>query len=156
MDLTNPQILVALLNGLPTATVALIAAGIALFQYRVTHAKFNLDLFERRYGIFSATSELLTKMTKRQILQEDLDAFAKSTTTTQFFFEADIVDFVAEVNAQAQSLQFFQSQHERLKREAGTSIERFPQILEKTIWAETKLSHHRDRFKPYLDFTKWR
>jgi biopolymer transport protein ExbB/TolQ len=46
-------------KGIPAAFITLvigcIAAGIAYRQYKVAHARFMLDLFEKRHGIYLHT-----------------------------------------------------------------------------------------------------
>jgi len=131
-----------MLKGVPSAFVALviglIATYIAYRQYRVSHGKFKLDLFEKRHEVYVQTAAFLTRIAvSLQLLDgREIGLFRGVTAAAPFLFDADITDLLKEITDKAS-----------LPRERQKEVE---------AWAEDKLKTLSERFMPYMNLSAWR
>lgn len=158
-DYSQPLVL-ELVKGLPTALVALviglIAAGIALRQYRVAAGKFNLDLFHERYKVYEVIFAYLKDCHYKHRLdrgpeQPFLDAMPKA----HFLFGPEVADFMKEIIA-----------HREKQDDASEDIEAYRPVNPEWNLAQTKnaisaqffddsLRSLPTRFGKYMDFRGW-
>lgn len=81
-----------------TLIIGLIAALIAWRQYMVAHAKFKLDLFQKRYVIYEATAKLLGDISSGKVVgAAEVLAFRRSTGEAEFLFGKEILVFMNDV-----------------------------------------------------------
>ncbi|MFC0574247.1 hypothetical protein [Paraburkholderia solisilvae] len=129
------------MKGIPAAIVALvigcIAAAIAYRQYKVAHARFMLDLFEKRHEIYLYTATFLTELVlERPMEPHDVGIFRGRTAAAPFLFKREIADFLKDVSDQAA--------HADRDRAAAAA------------WATEQLDVLKTRFMPYMDLSDWR
>ena len=143
-----------ILKGLPAAVITLViglvAAYIAWQQWRVSRAKLNLDLFQRRLEIFEMTWGALSRASLHMRDPESDLKFSNRRPEAQFLFGSEIENYIAEIVHKQIALDML------LKlRERTSSQDR--EILDLTKWFE---DHAREKckrlFGAYLDFSKWR
>ncbi|WP_321959296.1 hypothetical protein [Burkholderia cenocepacia] len=130
-----------LIKGIPTAfatfVIGSIAAYIAFRQYRVAHAKFKLDLFEKRYAIYLKTVEMISRIAMGRPLNSLEGAkFRGQTADAPFLFDSGIATFIHDISVKADM-----SNEERKDHED---------------WATENLETVADRFMPYMDMRDWR
>jgi hypothetical protein len=147
-----------LIKGVPTALVALIvglvAAGIALRQYRVARAKLNLDLFEDRYAIFDVITNFLRD--HREVANHEFDvAFRESISKAYFLFGPEIGEFMRTAWLNSTALV-----RARLKLEnargAPRELDAEREVAELESYFVNQSVLLRRRFAPYMDFAEWR
>jgi hypothetical protein len=138
------SILSDLTKGIPTAlatlVIGIVAASIALRQYRVAHAKFKLDLFEKRYAVYQATVHMLSSFATGspygQVTSGMPAKFRAETSAATFLFDADIAAFI-----------------DRVANEADVAADG---INGDHVWASNELKTIADRFRPYMEMKEWR
>ena len=138
-----------------TVVLGVVAAYVAVHQWRVAKAKLNLDLFDRRYAIFEATWTELSQSIQTQNVRITNPAFTNLLPKAQFLFGPEIRDYMLEVSNQIGQLWVIQQ-----KVKANNNI--IPQDMiskdqDLTKWlADHAMTECRARFAPYLDFRNWR
>lgn len=130
-----------MLKGLPvfgaSIIIGSIAAYIAYQQYRVSHGKFMLDLFEKRHAIYLTTGDFLSRlMVSVEMAPHDIPIFRGQTAAAAFLFEPDIAVFLQEVADKAS-----------LSREQSEEVE---------TWAKEQFKTLAERFMPYMNLSAWR
>lgn len=154
------QVWLELVKGVPTALVSfvigLIAAGIAFRQYQLAHAKFKLDLFEKRHEVFLKTWAFLSMFTNRTWFDpDDLLLFRQQVANAKFLFGADVATFVRQVDqkAVAGSKALAAAHIERDAVAKALAQNEHDQIVE---WAKEHLLAIQNIFAPYMDLSNWR
>jgi hypothetical protein len=144
-----------MMKGGPAAFVALIigliAAGIALNQYRVTRAKLNLDLFEKREPIFHKTWGVLStaQNTKSRPYGGSDPEFTNLLPQAKFLFGPEIKAYMELINANMIELWM-------LDQNAIHQVADNNKRYELSMW----FSHEatvgvKEKFGKYLDFGQW-
>jgi hypothetical protein len=87
-----------------TPTVATIAVYIAYKQYRIEKERLKLDLFEKRYAVFTASREFIVEVNTYCLFYPDdpnykkslhvIRNFSNKTQDTSFLFDSEIVEYV--------------------------------------------------------------
>ncbi|MCX5674717.1 MAG: hypothetical protein NTX87_06890, partial [Planctomycetota bacterium] len=62
------------LNGLLTPVIAIIAAYIAIQQYKTGRAQYRLNLYDKRFAVFKATQSFLRDIAKNARVTDDSSA----------------------------------------------------------------------------------
>jgi hypothetical protein len=116
--------------------VGSIAAYIAYQQYRVTHGKFMLDLFEKRHTVYLHTADFSSRLiVSAEMELHAVPIFRGETAAAAFLFKPDIPAFLKEVADKA-----------ALPR---------AQRGEVAAWAEEQFKTLAERFMPYMDLSAW-
>lgn len=151
-----------LMKGLPAALVTLaiaIASGlIAWRQYCVAKSKLNLDLFEKRYGIFEIVwrfvSGVITTGAPRPFDGESAE-ITNLLPQIEFLFGLDIALYVRELLNKATELWTID---QAAKVSAGMMppehVERYKALLETFSYEASEVI--KSRFAAYLSFDNWR
>jgi len=87
---------------LSTIILGAVVAYIAWRQYRTSHDKLRLDLFEKRYAIYRALMNFLRDLdpdTSKSGAR--IREFRADTNDARFLFGNDVVDFLTEVFGKA-------------------------------------------------------
>ena len=151
-----------LVKGLPTAAVALaiglIAAGIAWQQWRVSRAKFKLDLFEQRYELYLTAWTFLSFATDEETsdIQADVAKFWNETPRAYFLFGEEIGAFFEEAK---QKRIDYRMAMRRLRATELDDVSRpaaEARALALSTWFTESMEGLRLRFSPFLAFDKWR
>jgi uncharacterized coiled-coil protein SlyX len=139
-----------------TILVGALAAYIAFQQYRINRERFKLDLFEKRFSVFSAVRKLLSIVLRdAKADYTDLFEYRASTAEATFLFGNDITDYLAEIDKQFLRLHV---------TEASLKGEITPDVMNKMIaenqqaltWLTDQLPELKERFSPYLRFKVWK
>ncbi|WP_413122083.1 hypothetical protein [Burkholderia orbicola] len=146
---------------MPAAVVALlvgfVGVGIAYRQYRVARAKLNLDLFEKRYELFTLVWEFASSVTTKgppPLLAPERAAVTNLLPKIEFLFGANIAQYVRDLNANAATLWAIKQ-----ATEANNDVMRPEHIyrhLELMKWfADEAMVGIRKQFGVYLKFEQW-
>jgi hypothetical protein len=131
--------------------ISCIGAWIAYQQVHIARARFNLDLYERRFKIFSTAKNFLEKITiSLAPTAEDVLEFKFGVADSVFLFEDEITAYLQTLTERGARLQ---AQQAMLKGMPVTDPRRGPLIdamapLESDL--ATEYERLVERFKPYL------
>jgi hypothetical protein len=141
---------------LTTLVVGLFAAYLAYHQYRLSRERFKLDLFEKRFKVFSGARVFLTHIMREGKLK-DLDPlweYRAAIGEATFLFDEDITTYLEEIYKRAVDLHV-----------AGHSMEPLPvgdertrlatEMSESLQWLSQQLPELTKRFSPYMKFKTW-
>ncbi len=148
-----------LLKDLPIAIISLIIGSMFIWiAYRhteATKAKLKFDLFEKRHFVFMATWTYLSDLARKTpVTTTDIFNFSTNTASAKFLFGNDIVQFLEE--AKLKGIQLGTAEHtmswpQSEKAHIDASADRHAVVS----WVENELTRVKDRFKPYLDLSRW-
>lgn len=143
-----------MLKGLPAAVITLvigtIAAYIAWQQWRVSQAKLNLDLFQRRLEIFELTWGALSRAHLHVRDPEKDLQFSNRRPEARFLFGVEVADYMSEIVKKQITLDMLL----KISQRSGADDQ---QILALTQWFGDHAQENCKRvFGAYLDFSKWR
>lgn len=150
-----------LVKGLPAAFVALVIGGIAAYvawrQLHVARAKLNLDLFERREGIYDDVRFFLSASGRNaDEVDKTREKFFSQIPKAYFLFGSEIGDFMTLAQANARELH----QAELVLRSTPAASLLWEEARATDVrlerFFERELKNLRGRFGPYMDFTEWR
>ena len=144
-------------KGLPAAFAAIvigaIAAWIAFQQWRVTRAKLNLDLFERRLSIYRATDKYLLESLSGGS-QGFLDSI-EGLDAASFLFGSEVSAYLREVHTMRNELRGIDT-----RARANNNMVQFHEIGRHNLLTQWLIDQRKGPchvvFAQYLDFGKWR
>jgi len=149
------------MKGVPAAFVALviggIAAGIAWRQYKVAKAKLNLDLFERRFGVFTkvwiATAETFNKGPRHPMFGNyGLGSpYNELRPEAGFLFGKGIEAYIDELTMNWARYRALEGLNEV---EAAKYVEETQRL--QNYFLKQGQTGVKDRFAPFLDFANWK
>lgn len=88
------QIVVTVLQALSTPVIAAIAVYIAWQQWKLSHDKVALDLYDRRYKAYENLRETLgIIMRSGTATDEEMLNFVRKASESDFLFERDVLDY---------------------------------------------------------------
>src|SRR5437867_5529435 len=124
-----------LLEGLKAATplvIGIALAYIARQQWKTSHNKLKLDLFDRRFAVYEATRSFVGGITSDMEVEAGaLHSFKHATAQTPFLFPQPLVDYLAELENKARKLRQIDRSHERMMMAASTSMGQIQTQLER-------------------------
>ncbi|WP_164977696.1 hypothetical protein [Burkholderia pseudomallei] len=152
-----------LVKGVPAAAVVALLVGvvgafIAWRQYHVARAKLNLDLFEKRYELFSmvwAFASFVVQDGPPSLQAPERIELKNLNPKIEFLFGEDIAKYVREINSRAMDLwainEATRANNDVMRPE---HIEQHHDLM--NWFADAAIQGVRKRFGAYLDFEKWR
>jgi hypothetical protein len=141
---------------LPIATFALSVAVVcvAWAQWRVARNKLRLDLFDRRWQIYAATSKFVDAINNDpENVGSYLNDFNAGTSNAEFLFDSDVVNYIQLVRTRAVDMLTAHtlSESERDEEERKRNIERFASER-KWLIEQVQSGAMTKTFAPYLGF----
>jgi hypothetical protein len=141
---------------LPVATFFLsVAVGIvAWLQWRLAHNKLRLDLFDRRWEIYKATSNFVDAIVNDPARNVDshLNAFNTGTSNAEFLFGSDVLNYIQQVRTRAVGMRtarvLYESQPDGEER--TRNVQRYEADL---LWLIEQSTAMTKTFAPYLGFS---
>lgn len=116
---------------LPIATFCLsVAVGlIACLQWRVARNKLRLDLFDRRWQIYAATSKFVDAINNDpENVGSYMNDFNAGTSNAEFLFDSDVVNYIKLVRSHAVGMRtahVLSDEKQRDEKMRTSNIERF-------------------------------
>ena len=141
-------------SGALTPLIALLAVWIAYQQYRVNRKKLQLDLYEKRYGVYRALRELLSVCLQNyNVSNAELFKFLAGTNESEFLFKDEVSKYLLEVYRKANELHSSAFQLEGNALPVGPEREKVV-VQQRAVfdWLEKQLDVAKKMFAPYLDF----
>jgi len=146
---------ITILSGLLTPIIALIAVYIAYQQHRIGKKKLNLDLYERRYSVFSEVKKLLKYMNENsQIDTIEIQKFMFRTNDRKFLFDSDITAFIEVLKDNALALSHATEHLKKPEQYKGTIAEDNQTASRLEKWFTEAYEGVENRFMEYLEFKK--
>jgi hypothetical protein len=141
---------------LPLATFFLsVAIGIvAWLQWRLAHNKLRLELFDRRYKIYEATSKFVDAIVNDAAHDVDsyLNDFNAGTSNAEFLFDTDVLNYIKQIRTRAVGMRtarvLYESQPDGDAR--TQNIQGYEADLSWLIEQSTAMTK---TFAPYLGFS---
>ena len=135
-----------------TLMVGIGVIGIAFMQWILARRKLRLDLFDRRYKVYSGTREfLLVVLAKVRFSDDELRTFYAATSDAEFLFERDVVAYLEEIKRRAIDAR----KHGILLEPLPVGEERSRHVQAETdhlLWLGGELENLKKPFLPYLGF----
>ncbi|MGE0471732.1 MAG: hypothetical protein AB7L09_26365 [Nitrospira sp.] len=142
---------------LTTVVLAISAAYIAYQQYRLGREKFKLDLFEKRFAVFSGTRKFLTHILTDGNLKDYnyLWEYRAAIGEAEFLFETDVTEYLEDIYKQALKLKTHSEEMSSLP--AGPDRTQLNHELHEALsWLLDQLPQLKIRFSPYMKFKTWK
>jgi hypothetical protein len=125
-------------------------AWIAFVQTRTARAKFNLDLYDKRYAIFEVARKYLQRLLNEGIFEEDLRSYDIGVAGAIFLFDNDVNIYLDALRRRSMNLTALTHQMVSLDADSSERDELSNQV---DVWlADFKGEHSRliKAFMPYL------
>lgn len=142
--------------GTPVVAViaACIAASIAFRQWQTAQNKLKLDLFERRYEVYVALTQLMGLMVQEKWVEQDVPRqLMAKTGGTEFLFDHHIYEYVVEVVFKhvnnRMSLQYKAEIARRADNQA-LFAELSKELALEREWFDNEIDELRKRMRPFL------
>jgi len=142
---------------LTTVVLAAFAAYVALHQYLLGRERFKLDLFDKRFKVFSGTRIFLTHIMHDGNLKDlnHLWDYRAAIGEATFLFDEDITAYLEEIYQHGVKLHVDGHTMEPLP--VGDERSRLASaISENLLWLSNQLPELTKRFSPYMKFKTWR
>jgi hypothetical protein len=98
-------------NILLTPILGIVGTWILINQYRLLHARWKLDLYDKRYPVFLATIEHLDRIVSlRPITFNEAYEFLNRTKSFAFLFGADVKNHINALYKESQRLAAIESE----------------------------------------------
>jgi hypothetical protein len=141
----------AYLTALLTPVVAALGLYIAFRQWRLSQNKLKLDLFDRRFSVYSSARSLLASiMTTGQAKEAEIYKFLSGTQEAKWLLNDEIVEYLdKQLWKQACDLQTLQDTLESMQR----GVERTQKVNQKyeaLKWFGAQYSELDRLFSPFL------
>ncbi|MGE3968512.1 MAG: hypothetical protein AB7F08_09750 [Dongiaceae bacterium] len=110
------------LSALLTPTIALLGSYIAWQQWRLSRRRLTLDLFEKRYAVYSATRDLIgTVVAHGRVTDREAYEFLLKTSDSEFVCGAQVAEYLKRLFEKVCALQALFSELEALPVGQGRS-----------------------------------
>ena len=144
------------INIVLTSIIGGLVVSVAFLQWRLSKAKFKLDLFEKRYAIYKATQRLLTHiLQKANIDLEKLYEFRGDTQDATFLFDNDIPKHLESLDKKATKLYCLKDQLKDMpnRDERKSMAKELSQLLRELT---EELPRLKVIFGRYMNFKRWK
>jgi hypothetical protein len=144
---------ISILGPLATLLVGCGVGFIAWQQWKVSHDKLRLDLFDRRYKVFDSTRIFLSVILKNARFDDSqFFEFCAGISDVEFLFGKDVVDYLTQIRTKALDAR---AHHEALET-IPVGDERSRRVNAKQndiLWLGEQINVISGAFAPYLNFT---
>lgn len=146
-----------IINAFFAIIIGVIVAIVAVQQWRLSRAKFRLDLFDRRYEIYIKVKTFIANFIKKGFCSEDDETqFHRDTRDVKFFYGKEIAnlknklyDLVLE-HKRVEGLSKSEIMSPEKKNESGAKVYEIKGEIQKTLDDFDK------KVNEYLNFEKWK
>lgn len=142
-----------ILPAFATLIVGLIAALIAYQQWRLSHNKLKLDLFEKRYKVYGHFRKFIqAAVSDPAFSPETFLEFKAETADVIFLFGSEVVAFRNQINQQAMEIRKFAVKSDHLKNTKIISDSDYHKHYDEIDQLNNQLTRMEEVFAPYLSF----
>ncbi|MDR0241198.1 MAG: hypothetical protein LBJ65_06305 [Burkholderia sp.] len=153
----------SLITALPTILISAYVAWIAYQQHRTNREKLRLDLYDRRFGVYTASIDFYHVLSSydeaNEQHQEAHRAFVKAMRESRFLFgqDSEIVSILEEMHTRAARIMGYKTYKKRLREGSPNEArEWFEQQQNDYFWigGDQGLLRLETFLTPFLDFRK--
>lgn len=139
-----------------TLFLAAATVAVGVQQYEVSRNKLKLDLFEKRFVVFSALRKFLSGVFSRGAVdKEELETYRIAILEARFLFEQYTDDYLWEIHNKAQDLSAKDIRMKSLPM--GPDKDKLVDTWgQEYSWLTNQLKEIGAHFSPYMAFGKWR
>ena len=148
----KPANAIATLLSISTFCLSVAVGLIACLQWRVARNKLRLDLFDRRWQIYAATSKFVDAINNDpENVGSYMNDFNAGTSNAEFLFDSNVVNYIKEVRRRAVDMRTAHTlyQTERDGEQRTRNIEKFEADR---LWLIEQATAMTKTFAPYLGF----
>ncbi|RKY04476.1 MAG: hypothetical protein DRP56_09995 [Planctomycetota bacterium] len=143
-------------NTLLTVVLGLFVAWVAFQQYKLSRAKFKLDLFEKRYVVYKATQKLLTHvLQKGDVDLDELFEFRGKTQDAIFLFDKKIPEYLNDIDGKVLKLNTLRDQLEGIPK-SDIRSELCGNMKQLLLSITKELPKLKVVFGKYMNFKEWK
>ncbi len=141
-----------LIQLIPSAIMALFLAYIAYQQMAINQRKLNLDLYNKRFAIYTDTLRFYQELAEEDVSQDAHRAFISSKEASKFLFSKDpsIFELLDLMYSESLKIIGFKRHGKEL---SGTPhlVESFNTSQETFFWFGKQLTELKTKMEPYLN-----
>jgi hypothetical protein len=141
-----------LIELIPSAIMAAFLAYIAYQQMNINARKLNLDLYHKRFSVYTDTLRFYQELRGKEVNQEIHRAFIISKEASKFLFSKDpsIYELLDLMHSQSFKITGYKHQEKEVK---GTPqyVESSKDSLETLFWFDKQITELRTKMEPYLN-----
>lgn len=131
-----------------TFIIGLIVAYIAYQQHKTNKDKLRLELYNKRFEIYTNLRELLKKYLSRKLVDNDLIEFNSKIVEADFLFDGDIVNYLNEIfTTVAYQIDFIPEYIDRSR------VKKYEHLEGDSMWLVQQISNSKSKFSKYLKFS---
>lgn len=104
--------------------MALIGLSIAGNQYRTSHNKLRLDLFEKRYAVYRGLADLFAAVINHRLTEAEIGKFFETTDAKRFLFGEEVERYMETAWKNAEAILHFQQVTDPSKHAGPSMIEK--------------------------------
>lgn len=140
---------------LTTLLVGAFATYVAYRQYSLGREKFKLDLFEKRFAVFTGARIFLSRVFREGKAElPTLFEYRAAIGESSFLYGRELVEYLESIYTHGLNLHTKMEEMQPLP--VGTERSALAQeISNETRWLVDQLPKLKDRFHPYLGFESW-
>ena len=143
-----------ILAGFLTPMIGVIAAYVAWQQWKTSHQKLMLDLYDRRLRIYEEVVKVLAIITRdADISYESLAIFRSSVAEADFIFGPEIVAFIDEIYSRGVRLHSAREQYDdnlKINRPDYDHKKTVDEKHDQLAWLVAQLETVKERFGKYM------
>lgn len=133
-----------------TSILAVLTAWVATQQWWVNREKLRLDLYARRYAVFSAARQFAGVIVTNASVDETAQReFLSSKVEAAFLFHADVADYLGQLFRQSTMLHFHAVSQKGTDADRASHIARENDLV---VWFHEQMDQMEQVFSPYLRF----
>ncbi|MCL1090322.1 hypothetical protein L2744_12110 [Shewanella profunda] len=141
-----------LIELVPSGVMTAFLAYIAYQQMAINRKKLNLDLYNKRFVIYTDTLRFYQELADQEVSQESHRAFISSKEASKFLFSKDssIFELLDLMHSESFKITGFKRHG---KEFSGTPefVEGFKTSQETYFWFSKKLGELKNKMSPYLN-----
>jgi hypothetical protein len=141
-----------LIELIPSAIMAAFLAYIAYQQMKINERKLNLDLYHKRFSVYTDTIRFYQEFRREEVNQEIHRAFIISKEASKFLFSKDPSIYELLDSMHSESFKITGCKHQE-KEVKGTpqSVESSEASRKTLFWFDNQITELRTKMEPYLN-----
>lgn len=146
--------MIDILSALLSPLVAIIAAIILYWQFRLEKRRFRMDLYDKRYAVYLATMQFLSSIAQdARVNQEELFKFLRNSKDKEFLFGKEVQEYLELLCKKGVRLNYLRKKSE-LERVEETRIKLVDEESDLVEWFAKQFEVSKALFAEYLEIGK--
>src|SRR4030042_2233781 len=147
--MTSEKDCIDILSALLTPTIAILGIYIAYQQWRTNKNRLKLELFEKRYEIFSSIKKFIANILSSGLVEQGAGIqFLRDTKSVVFLFDENIAKLTTEMYKMANKLHALEkTEKTHIGEKLEKNLDKQDEIKE---WFQQQLTNIDVVFKKYL------